>query len=147
MTKKLIVSITAICVIAAAIISSGAYWYLSCYPSFAIKRMVSENGDDYHSEWLMMVIADNPNIPIAESVQEKIREYSDWNNNVVEELKKYSAPLDIRVSGDVKDGKTTFRYTGYVTTQDGETIAYQNEKVIDYIFVKGDKLFDISKIN
>lgn len=89
-----------------------------------------------------MVIADNPDISIVKSVQEKVREYSDWNNKVIEELQKYSAPLDIRVSTDVKGGKTTFQYTGYVTTQDGETIDYQNEKVIDYVFVDGDKLFD-----
>lgn len=142
MTKKLIAGITAICVIAAVIISAGVYWYLSCYHSFDIKRMVSENGDNYHNEWLMMVIADNPDISIVKSVQEKVREYSDWNNKVIEELQKYSAPLDIRVSTDVKGGKTTFQYTGYVTTQDGETIDYQNEKVIDYVFVDGDKLFD-----
>ncbi len=145
MNKKLIVSITAICVTAAVIISAGVYWYMSRYPSFDVKRMVSENGDDYHNEWLMMVVSDNPNIPIAKSVQEKVSEYSDWNNKVMEELQKYSAPLDIRVSTDVKDGKTTFQYTGYVTTQEGETIAYQNEKVIDYVFVDGDKLFDKSK--
>ena len=144
MSKKLIVSIAAICVALAVIISGGLLWYFSGYPSFTINRMVSENGNDYHNEWLMMTVSDNPGIPISKKVQDKITEYSNWNNKAVEEILNFYAPLDIRVSCEVKDGKTTFRYTGYATTQDGETIDIQNEKVIDYVFVSEDKLFDLA---
>ncbi len=60
---------------------------------------------------------------------------SDWNDEVVTELiaGDYIAPSNVTVYETIKNNKTTYTYTGYVTTQNGETIEYLNEKTFDFV--------------
>jgi hypothetical protein len=60
---------------------------------------------------------------------------------VSELTEHYAAPLHITVSGEVKDGETTFWYEGYATTPKGDTVDYRKEATFDYVFVPGDALF------
>ena len=72
----------------------------------------------------------------------KVRELVLWNHGVDLEINYcYTAPYHIEASGEVKNGKTTLRYEGYVTTQDGETIEYKNEMTFDGAFGPEGELF------
>lgn len=70
-----------------------------------------------------------------EEVENQFIEVHVWNNLVVSELSKVvNEPADIRVSGEVKDGKTTLRCEGTCTTEDGENAKYFREKTFDFVF-------------
>ena len=105
-------------------------------------------GEHYHFEWLMVISGDGYyGVPIASKVLKQQLELAIWDNEVFDEIYyTYKAPLDIRVSGEVGNGKTTLRYEGYVTTEDGETIDYKNEKVFEVEFVKPDELFNNNRL-
>lgn len=71
--------------------------------------------------------------PTSWDVQNKWMEVHMWNNLVITELSRETQqPRDIRVSGEVKDGKTTLRYEGTYTTKDGATAEYFEEKTFDF---------------
>ena len=92
--------------------------------------------DEYYADLIMAAWASNP------QTDEKMREFVLWNHIVDLELHYvYVAPYDIRVSGEVRGGRTTLRYEGYVTTQDGETIEYKNEMTFDGAFGPEGELF------
>lgn len=134
-------------VAAALVVAAGSFYlYRSFHPNIIITRMIKDSDvqseDEYYCEWMMAVTTESPMIPVAQSVKEKLRELSDWNNGVVTDLyEHYVAPLHITVSGEVNDGQTTFWYEGYATTPQGDTVQYREEKTFDYVFVPGDELF------
>lgn len=86
------------------------------------------------------------NIPSADIVNEHLRELADWNNMVISDLYTYQtyafSPYNTTVSGEVEHEKTTLRYEGYVTTQDGQTIEYKEEKVFDFALCSDEALFN-----
>ena len=72
----------------------------------------------------------------------KVRELELWTHGVDLEINYYyTAPYHIEASGEVKNGKTTLRYEGYVTTRDGETVEYKNEMTFDWAYGPEGKLF------
>ena len=93
--------------------------------------------DEYHADWIGFAWAGD------EITDKKVRELALWNHIVDLELHYvYVAPYDVRASGEVKNGRTTLRYEGYVTTRDGETIEYRNEMTFDGAFGPEGELFD-----
>ena len=135
-------------VIAIPIVSVGAFcfYHYSFHPNIMFVRMVKDSDvrfeEEYYFEWLMPITAESPIIPITSSIKDKMEKLYIWNNGVVTDLNEnYVAPLHIIVSGEVKDGRTTFWYQGYATTSEGDTIEYWEEETFDYVFVSGDELF------
>lgn len=133
--------------IAITMVSVVAFWfYHSYHPNIMFVRMVKDSDvrfeEEYYFEWLMPITAESPMIPIASSIEDEMKKLYTWNDSVVTDLNEnYVAPLHITVSGEIKDGKTTFWYEGYATTLDGETIEYWKEETFDHVFVSGDELF------
>ena len=123
-------------VIAVAIMSTAAGLYASHvyhklfpdYPDIHLSRMVVRadprfEGLESYSEHIML----------AWSGDKKVRELVLWNDVVDLEVHYfYTAPYHVEASGEVKDGKTTLRYEGYVTTQKGETVEYLREMTFDF---------------
>lgn len=71
--------------------------------------------------------------PMAREIQENLIEFGDWNEEATYVLfTEALEPRDIKAYGKVEDGKTTFRYEGYYTTKDGETIQFLEEKTFDF---------------
>lgn len=134
-------------IIAIFMISIGTFClYKFFFPNIFFTRMIkdstAQSKEEYYCEFLMMIMTKPSMIPIAPSIEDKIRELADWNNDVTTDMyEKYVAPLHITVSGKVKDGKTIFWYEGYVTTKKGDTIEYREEKTIDYVFAPEDEMW------
>ena len=111
------------------------------YPDIVLSRQESMydprfERDEYHAQFIQAAWAGNP------KTDAKMREFVLWNHIVDLELHYvYVAPYDVRVSGEVKNGKTTLRYGGYVTTRDGETVEYKNEMTFDWAYGPEGKLF------
>lgn len=69
-----------------------------------------------------------------QEIENQFIEVHAWNNLVVSDLSQVvNEPADIRVSGEVKNGKTTLRYEGTYTTKDGATAEYFEEKTFDFV--------------
>ena len=147
MSKRIKLLICVVVLIFAALFTCAAVFYLRCayHPPAIIDRVVYDGGEDRHIEMFSMIMSGSDKIPYAKVLQERLTEYFEWQRQVEDDLYKYhfeyDTPCDIRVSAEVKDGKTTFRYAGYLTDPNGERIDYENEKVIDYVFVSDDELF------
>lgn len=147
MSKRIKILIAAVIMIFAVLLTCAAvlYRHWAYHPSTIIDRVVYDDGEDRHIEMFSMIMSGSDKIPYSKVLQEKLAEYFDWQRQVEDDLYKYhfeyDTPCDIRVSAEVKDGKTTFRYEGYLTEPDGEKVDYKSEKVIDYVFVSEDELF------
>lgn len=134
-------------IISALVVVVGLFYlYRSFHPHTTVTRMVKDSDvrfkEEYYCEYLTVITAKSTLIRTAPSVETKWEEFHIWNDGIATELyENYVAPLHITVSGEVKDGKTTFLYEGYVTTPEGDTIPYREEKTFDYVFDPGSELF------
>ena len=138
--KKTLLLVVCLLVVLATV--GSIFLYRSYHPNIMITTSSVEKSEEYYCEWLRVVTGSSSFIPIASSINDKMTELSIWNNNVVTDLEEnYVAPLNITVSGEVKDGKTTFWYEGYATTPEGDTISYREEKTFDYVFDPDSELF------
>lgn len=135
--KKKIVTVI---LIAAVMISSVSLWYYTSYPVIGVSKMVSSKSDNFEKEFVKETIgvfsAGNGIIPDSPLQKRKLDEVWVWNNAVELELSDYvmegGIALNIQVSGELEDGKTTLRYKGYIITDDGEKIDYLQEKTFDF---------------
>ena len=120
------------------------YWLYNPYVIFDNGRSTSspDYAEDYYKEIIMVVTHGRTNIPTAKSVNDKLNVIWEWNDAAITELRGYGAPMNIKVSGGEEHGKTTLRYEGYVTTPEGETIDYKNEKTFDFIVSGNAEFFD-----
>lgn len=79
--------------------------------------------------------------PISDEIEKNIMEIGKWNDAIVSELMNETVePRDIKVSGDVVDGKTTLRYEGYYTSHDGQKMEFFEEKTFEFMLVPEEEL-------
>lgn len=79
--------------------------------------------------------------PISKEIEKNIIEIGEWNDAVITELMNETIePRDIKVSGEVVDGKTTLRYKGNYTSKDGQTLEYFEERTFDFVLVPAEEL-------
>lgn len=143
---RILSAVIFIAVLAFAIRYLSGIVYRANHPIISIIRMDISNserfsGEPYHDERIMAVTSTSWFTP--KKVRDELNEFSKWYHDVDNELyNNYVAPYDIRVFGEVKDGKTTIRFEGYVTTPDGETVDYKNERTFDIEFSDKSDLFN-----
>lgn len=116
--------------------AGGWYLYLAYNPDIDLSRSQSSRNseENYHSELIMIAFAEP--VPMADTVRQRLREVGDWNDGIASDLMynyDNTQPRDIRVYGEIKDGKMTLGYAGYVTGKDGQRIDYKNEKTFDFV--------------
>lgn len=134
MKNKIIIVLITISVI---LLSTFLFvFYSSHHP-----KIILGVGGGHGIEHFALTWSTNLDIPVAEEIEANILEYHDWNDAVVAELMEETLePRDIKVSGEVIDGKTILRYEGYYTTEDGQRKAYFEEKEFDFVLVPDDEL-------
>ncbi len=122
-------------------------WYLrsAMYPRVDIGRAVPGNStEDKYLETILVAYGENDVIPMAKKVSKQLEELQNWN------MESYNAiygnlpngPYHITVSGEIADGKTTLRYEGYYTSENGNITELLFEKTFDFVMDK--TLFDSS---
>lgn len=135
MKKKIIISI-AIILILVTTVPVLVYQYVSYHPDIRVGI-----GGGHGLEIISIAMTTSSFIPVAKEIEDNIIEVGDWNNEVTTFLFNNTVqPRDIKVSGEVVDGKTTLRYEGYYTTKDGQTEEYFEEKTFDFVLVPNDEL-------
>ena len=133
MKKKIIPIVVVLLVIG---LVSG-YIYCSNHPKIQVGI-----GGGHGMEQIHIAFSTTFDIPIAKEIQKHLIEIQIWNNGVVSKLVEDSVePRDIKVSGEVVDGKTILRYEGYYTSKNGEQVQYFEEKTFDFVLVSEEELF------
>lgn len=139
--KKIFIPAAVMIALLDVIGSCCIYW--SFHPQITITRSILDSDEEYHYERIMTIFTSKFDLPIAKPIRDELHALFDWCDSVDADLyENYTAPLRITVSGEVKEGKTTFWYEGYATTQDGETIDYREEKTFDCVFVSNEELLN-----
>jgi len=144
--KRKILAIVLVLVITTSIIAT---WYYTSYPTISVGKLVGSSSDkfekEFHSEHLSIVTAGTDFIPDSPLQRRKIDEVWAWNDPIVLELIEYSkqggTAYNIVVSGEIEDGKTTLRYSGYIIKKDGERINYLQEKTFDFVLCSEKNFF------
>lgn len=91
--------------------------------------------DDYSYEVFSIVMS-------GETTEEEdvyLREITDWQNQIISDLEAFREEgrhFNLKVDGEVKDGKTILRYYGTVTNEAGEEEDYLDEKTFNIVLDK-----------
>lgn len=137
MAKKLLVVFLAL----VFIISIVGVLYYTSYPTIGVGKFIAYSNDkfenEFYSESISIVSAGNEVIPDSPLQKQKMNEVWKWNNPITLELAEYSKEgglaYNIKVSGEIENGKTTLRYEGYIIKKDGKRIDYLQEKTFDFV--------------
>ncbi len=136
MKKKILIVVLLVVVL----ISSVSVWYYTSYPIIGVGEFVSDYSDnfseEFHNETISIFSVGSSFIPDSPLQKRKFDEVWVWNNSttleISEHVKAGGKALNVKVSGEIKDGETTLRYEGYIITKDGEKVEYLQEKTFDF---------------
>lgn len=109
---------------AVLILVGSFYLYCSNHPVMVIQRGQAKDGS---LEFLTCMEADRLGIPESWKAEAESREFAMWNKSVFDGLYYGYDECSITVSGEVKNGKTTLRYVGTVTDENGNEIPFAEE--------------------
>ncbi len=142
-------SILAIIIAFVVILTTLGVLYYTSYPIIGIGKMVgvtSDNFDkEFHSESISVWSTGATFLPDSPQQKQKIDNIYEWNNPIALKLAEYrkegGLAYNIKVSGEMEDGKTTLRYEGYIITKDGKRIDYKEEQTFDFILCSENRFF------
>lgn len=142
-------SILAIIIAFVVILTTLGVLYYTSYPIIGIGKMVgvtSDNFDkEFHSESISVWSTGATFLPDSPQQKQKMDNIYEWNNPIALELAEYrkegGLAYNIKVSGEMEDGKTTLRYEGYIITKDGKRIDYKEEQTFDFILCSENRFF------
>ncbi len=137
MKRKILVFILALIVIISTL---GALYYTS-YPIIGVSKAIGYANDkfedEFYSETITIVTVGTEIIPDSPLQSEKMYAVWQWNDNIGKELaelrKDGGSAYNIKVSGEIENGKTILRYKGYIIKKDGKRIDYLQEKTFDFV--------------
>lgn len=128
--KHLTAGITVGAILLTVLILFGCcYLYCSNHPVMVIQRGHSK--PDGSLEYFACMEADRFGVPMSWKAKAESRAFAMWNKSVFDGLYFGYAECRITVSGEVKNGKTTLRYTGTVTDESGSKIPFEEEKTFE----------------
>ncbi len=124
-------------------------WYYTSYPIISVGRSVGLENDnfekEFHSERISIVSVGAGYIPDSPLQKRKMYEVRAWNDPISQELLAHSKEgglaYNIKVSGEIENGKTTLRYEGYIIKKDGKRIDYNREKTFDFVLCSEKRFF------
>jgi len=142
-------SILAIIIVFVVILTTLGVLYYTSYPIIGIGKMVGVTSDnfekEFHSESISIWSTGATFLPDSPQQKQKMDDIYEWNNPIALELAEYrkegGLAYNIKVSGEMEDGKTTLRYEGYIITKDGERIDYKEEQTFDFILCSENRFF------
>lgn len=140
----------AIILVIVVIFSALAVLYYTSYPTIDVIKMVSDSNDnfenEFHDESITISSAVISFLPDSPLQKQKMDEVWAWNDSITRELTEYrkdgGKAYNIKVSGEIEDGKTTLRYEGYIIKENGERIDYSQEKTFDFKICSEKRLFN-----
>ena len=126
--KRLLIYMAIIVVLAV-----GGLLYAKANPRVILGKAVSDS-ETHKEERLMITCAALFNMKINKRTDERVKEVSDWSNQFLTKLTNdcQGRACDIRLSGEMKDGKTTITYSGTYIDAQGNTVPVKESKTFDF---------------
>ena len=121
--------IASVSVFALLILSACFYLYCSNHPVIALQRGHAK--PDGSLEYFFCVEAERLGIPMSWKAKAESRAFAMWNKSVFDGLYTGYPECRITVSGKTDDGKTTLRYTGTVTDENGNELPFEEENTFE----------------
>lgn len=142
MNRKVMLLLSGLAIILLLFI--GYDCFIAFKPDIMFERSTIHLEEDYCFDSAGMIMFYNDKRPVPSSFYENQTAYVDWDNEIQDSfrLKEYIAPTNVELHAKYENGKVTFTYKGYVTTQEGETIDYFKEATFDFIVKPEFKNFD-----
>ena len=145
MKRKVLAFILALVVIFSVV----GIWYYTSYPIIGVSKAIGYANDkfedEFYSETITIVTVGTEIIPDSPLQSEKMYAVWQWNDNIGKELaelrKDGGSAYNIKVSGEIENGKTTLRYEGYIIKKDGKRIDYNKEKTFDFVLCSEKRFF------
>ena len=123
--RKRIRRLTSGIIIFAILVLVGCFYlYCANHPVMVIQRGQAKGGT---LEFLACMEADRLGIPESWKAEAESRRFAMWNRYVYDGLYYGYDECSITVSGEVKNGKTTLRYVGTVTDENGNVLPFAEE--------------------
>ena len=124
--RHLTAGILAAAALFAVLLLSGCFYlYCSNHPVMILQRGHAKS--DGSLEFIACMETDRFGIPMSWKAKAESRAFAMWNKSVFDGLYYGYDECRITVSGEVRNGKTTLRYTGTVTDSDGNEIPFAEE--------------------
>ena len=134
-TVKVVILLCCVAVLAVLV----SYLAKPLFPLVKISKMQSYSNAEGNTVEMMAIVSSGAEwSPFVKKTEERLDLITDWINDIDEELRSYpmDQPHQVILSGDVKNGKTTFTFTGYLTNASGERVEYNREKTFDFVVDK-----------
>ncbi|MFI3115516.1 MAG: hypothetical protein R3Y12_05185 [Clostridia bacterium] len=131
MNKKIIL----ILVLVLSVVGVGVGYYLQNSQNPEITVSIAGGGDDNHyMEFIGIAYSENGGVSMSDTIKSNITAISNHTQEVVLKLStEYTEPLNVTCSYNEENGQTFVKYEGLVTTLDGETIDFSEEKIFDFV--------------
>lgn len=101
------------------------YFYCANHPVITLQRAQAK--PDGSMEYFFCFETERYHVPLSWKAKAETRLFAMWNKSVFDGLYYGYEECNITISGDVKDGKTTLRYSGTVTDANGNEIPFEEE--------------------
>jgi len=140
--KRLVIVLSLILIVGLCLCGYG-YQKLTEPIVYIDKSIPSGAADDHYFSKILIAIADDDGRVKSQKVEQQLKELTDWNRTTHDYILGYvqnEGHYHIDVSGEVQSGKTTLRYEGYVTDENGNRMDIFEEKTFDFVLDKD--LFD-----
>ncbi len=130
-----IVRAVAVMALILAIPAGVFYNHTANNPQYLVVTTTPSFDETLYYEQINFAYASILNIPMSLELAENFLEIALWNDEIISDMAVVSTDASIvYIIGfyDEIDGKTTLKYDGYITYENGETIDFYKEQTFDF---------------
>lgn len=113
--------------------TGGYYIWCTYHPEIDIQVTDFGKGDEYKIQMPSIVIAPRGTSKIAPAVDVKLLQFKSQYEKIYHDIIENYKGSDVKLAIEVTDKQTILKYTGVVTTFEGETIAFNNDIACDFV--------------
>ena len=113
---------------------TGVYYVWCAYhPEIDIQVTDFGKGDEYKIQMPSIVIAPRGTPKIASAVDVMLLQFKSQYEKIYHDIIENYKGSDVKLAIEVTDKQTILKYTGTVTTFEGETIAFDRDIACDFV--------------
>lgn len=113
--------------------TGGYYIWCTYHPEIDIQVTDFGKGDEYKIQMPSIVITPRGTSKIAPAVDVKLLQFKSQYEKIYHDIIENYKGSDVKLAIEVTDKQTILKYTGVVTTFEGETIAFNNDIACDFV--------------
>ena len=113
--------------------TGGYYVWCAYHPEIDIQVTDFGKGDEYKIQMPSIVIAPRGTPKIASAVDVKLLQFKSQYEKIYHDIIENYKGSDVKLAIEVTDKQTILKYTGTVTTFEGETLAFDGDIACDFV--------------